>query len=209
MEIYLAQFITVAVLHILVLVSPGPDFVLVAHNSLKYSRRSGLMTAMGVGLGILVHAAYSIAGLAYLISQSVVVFNIVKILGGIYLVYIGFKALTAKNFETSSEVLPEEKKTNNNFSDFRTGFLTNILNPKVTLFFLALFTQVISADTPLVLKLAYAVEMSAVTTLWVCLVAYAFSHDSFRTRIIKVQKYIDKTLGLILVVLGLKIIVTR
>lgn len=209
MEIYLAQFVTVALLHLLVLISPGPDFVLVTHNSLKYSRRSGVMTAVGVGLGILVHAAYSIAGLAYLISQSIVIFNLIKIIGGLYLVYIGYKAITAKPQEEKREELGERSDDLSDLASFRIGFLTNVLNPKVTLFFLAIFTQVINLDTPLVLKTAYALEMAVVTGLWFCAVAYMFSHGLLKTRILKVQKYIDKTLGYILIALGLKVIITK
>src|SRR3989344_5836798 len=73
MRIYLIQFITVAVLHFLALMSPGPDFIMVTRNSLSYSRKVGILTALGLSLGMVVHVTYSLVGLAYIISQSVII----------------------------------------------------------------------------------------------------------------------------------------
>jgi len=210
MKIYLAQFITIAILHLLALMSPGPDFIMVTRNSLGHSRKAGILTALGLSLGMVIHVAYSLLGLAYIIAQSVVVFNVIKVLGGLYLVYLGIKSLMAKPGEPiATEQNPEPASALSDIGAVRIGFLTNVLNPKVTLFFLAVFTQVISAETPLVIKVLYAAEMALATFLWFSFVAYMFSHNSVRSRIAKIQKYIDRTFGTILILSGLKVIVTK
>ncbi len=82
--------------HLLAVISPGPDFVMALKNSLTYSRKTGIYTALGFGIGIGVHIVYSFAGLAVIISQSEVVFLIIKYLGAAYLFYIGIRALLEK-----------------------------------------------------------------------------------------------------------------
>jgi threonine/homoserine/homoserine lactone efflux protein len=93
---YLSIIATVAVIHLLAVISPGPDFMMITRSSLIYSRRTGMYSAIGLGLGILVHVAYSLVGIGLVISQSIVLFTIIKYLGAIYLIYIGYKSLTAK-----------------------------------------------------------------------------------------------------------------
>lgn len=88
---YLALIGTVTLIHLLGVISPGPDFIICARNSLTYSRKTGIWTAVGFGLGISVHILYCLAGLALIISQSILLFNFIKYLGASYLVYIGIK----------------------------------------------------------------------------------------------------------------------
>ena len=96
---------TVTFIHLLALISPGPDFIMACRNSLIYSRKIGIYTAIGFGLGIAVHIFYSLAGLALIISSSIFIFNTIKFLGAGYLVYIGIKSILSKSlrFSISSE----------------------------------------------------------------------------------------------------------
>ena len=89
MNIYISQLLIVAGIHALAVISPGPDFVLISRLSLSYSRKIGFAGAIGVALGIGVHIVYSILGIGALIASSVILFNIIKILGALYLIYIG------------------------------------------------------------------------------------------------------------------------
>ncbi len=146
---YLSQFITVALIHLLAVMSPGPDFAMVTRNSLVYSRKSGVYTSVGLGLGIMVHVMYCLLGIGLLISRSIILFNVIKYIGAMYLIYIGYKSLKAKpqNISEVNKVSAMEK-TLTPLNSIRIGFLTNVLNPKATIFFLALFTQVINPGTP-------------------------------------------------------------
>lgn len=201
---YLTEFLIVAIAHLLAVISPGPDFALVTRNSLVYSRRTGVMAAIGLALGILVHVTYSLIGIGLIIAQSILVFTVIKLLGAGYLIYIGYKSITAKK----SDLITTAVKENSNISKLaaiRTGFLTNVLNPKATLFFLSLFTQVIRPETPTWIKTAYGLEMSLATFAWFALVAVFFSSPKLKTKISQYQYYIEKATGAILIALGLKV----
>ena len=93
---YLPLIGTVALLNLLAAISPGPDFVMVVRNSLTYSRRSGIFTSLGISLALGIHLFYCAAGIGYLISTSVVLFTMIKLLGAGYLIYMGVGSMMAK-----------------------------------------------------------------------------------------------------------------
>ncbi|ALM09720.1 MAG TPA: amino acid transporter [Candidatus Peribacter riflensis] len=206
---HFSQFLAVAVIHFLALISPGPDFAMISRSSLVYSRRSGIYSALGLALGILVHVTYSLVGIGLIISQSILLFSIIKYFGAGYLIYIGIKSLrarrvhqTAKDPEAVDRHLPA-------LAALRVGFLTNVLNPKVTLFFLGLFTQVIRPDTPLWLQVLYGLWMSLVTFLWFAFVASVLSHSIIRRRFVAVQHIVERVCGGLLIALGVRVAVDQ
>lgn len=200
---YLPIILTVALIHLLAVISPGPDFIMITRNSLVYSRKTGIYSAIGLGLGILVHITYSLIGIGLLIAKSIFVFNMIKYLGAAYLIYIGYKSVTSKSSHLN---MPETHKEDiSRWSAIRIGFITNVMNPKATLFFLSLFTIVISPMTPLFVKLVMGVEMSIVTALWFMLVAYLISHHLIKNQISKVQQTAEKFIGIVLIGLGIKV----
>ncbi len=205
---YLALIGTVAVIHLLAVMSPGPDFIMTCKNALTYSRKTGIWTAVGLGFGIAVHVFYCLAGLALVISKSILLFNSIKYLGAAYLIYIGFKSFFSKSARI--EVGEQEKKTDiSALNAVRMGFLTNVLNPKATLFFLSLFTLVISPETPLVIMLIMSVIMVVDTMLWFSLVAIFLSQKRVRGVFEKHQNAFNKTLGGMLMALGVKVALTE
>jgi len=198
---------TIIALHTLALVSPGPDF-LMALNSLTYSRRTGIYTAIGFALGIATHIFYCLAGIALIISKSILLFNVIKYLGAAYLIYIGYKSLTAKKSRLQLENLAK-KEDISPLQAIRSGFLTNVLNPKATLFFLSLFTLVIKPDTsPLVLAAASTI-MIINTALWFSLVAIFFTHKRIRSVYERFETALNRTFGGLLLLVGVKIALTR
>jgi RhtB (resistance to homoserine/threonine) family protein len=201
---YLAEFIIVAIIHLLAVMSPGPDFAMISRNSLIYSRKTGIYSAIGLALGILVHVTYSLIGIGLIISKSIVLFSTIKLLGAGYLIYIGYKSLKSKPHNLNSEQL-SERNDMDKFAAIKMGFLTNALNPKVTLFFLSLFTQVISPKTPLFIQTLYGLEMSAMTFVWFAFVASILSHQAIQAKFSAIHHHIEKIFGVILIALGVKI----
>lgn len=201
---YLTIILTVALVHLLAVISPGPDFIMITRNSLIYSRKTGIYSAIGLGFGILVHVTYSLVGIGLLISQSIILFNFIKYLGAAYLIYIGYKSLTSKSSNLHLE--SHNKKTDiSKFAAIRMGFITNATNPKATLFFLSLFTIVINPSTPLFIKLFMGMEMAVVTSAWFILVAYLISHNLVKSKLAKVQHHAERFIGVVLIALGIKV----
>ncbi len=201
---YFSIFFAVAIIHFLAVVSPGPDFIMITRNSLIYSKRTGIYSALGLGLGILVHVIYSLIGIGIIIANSVVLFSIIKYLGAAYLIYIGYKSLTSKASHLKNENIVI-KKDLDKISAIKVGFITNVTNPKATLFFLSLFTLVIKPDTPFFLKTLMGAEMAFVTFIWFAFVAIIFSHHILKQKIAKVQHIAERFIGVVLIGLGIKV----
>ncbi len=186
--------------HLLAVISPGPDFVVALRNSLQYSRKTGIWTALGFALGVMVHVTYCVAGIALVIAQSPTLFNVIKIVGGFYLVYIGIQAFRAtdQSFAFEDKLKPDVPW----HVGLKIGFITNILNPKATLFFLSIFSVLLKPETPFWVSLTTGSLMVINTFLWFVMVAYLFTQKKVRQAYIQKQGLIHKILGLILVVLG-------
>jgi RhtB (resistance to homoserine/threonine) family protein len=200
----LAQFFTIGLLMLLSSMLPGPDFALVVKNSVTDSRRAVLYTSLGVGVAILVHISYCMLGLAIVISKSLVLFSIIKFIGAAYLIYLGISALLSKpnKIVADSGDLSAQKTLITPFTAFRQGFLCNLLNPKATLFFLALFTVIIKPETPVSWEMVYALEMFLIITGWFCGLTLLLSHPKVLASLNRVEKYITKALGVFLVGFG-------
>ncbi|AYC31755.1 LysE family translocator [Pseudomonas cavernae] len=206
---YWTEFLTVALVHLLAVASPGPDFAIVVRESVANGRRAGTWTALGVGGGIFVHVGYSLLGIGLIVSQSVLLFNALKWLAAAYLLYIGIKALRAKPATTSLESSTDAPLERSARGAFVTGFVTNGLNPKATLFFLSLFTVVIDPHTPLLVQAGYGVYLALATALWFCLVARLFSQARVRAGFARMGHWFDRAMGAVLIALGVKLAFTQ
>jgi RhtB (resistance to homoserine/threonine) family protein len=200
----LEQFFTIGILMLLSAMLPGPDFALVTKNTILHSRRAGLFTSLGVGSAILIHITYCALGLAIVISQSLLLFSLIKFIGAGYLVYLGLNSLISKKTPaTISADKPAGTKTQiSDFVAFRQGFLCNLLNPKATLFFLALFTVIIKPETPALWEFIYAIEMFFILTAWFCSLTLILSHPKVLRGLNRVEKYISKVLGVFFIGFG-------
>ena len=201
---YLPLISTVAILNLLAVMSPGPDFVITVKNSIRYSRRSGIFTSMGIGLGLCIHLSYCAAGIGFIISKSIILFSIIKLLGAGYLIYIGISSILTKGQEAE---ITEEKTSDDltRVQAFRTGFFTNVLNPKVTLFILSLFTLVIGPATPAYVIFIISVIIILTAVIWFTIVSIFFTQLSVQRVFYKYENIINRFLGGLLVLLGVKI----
>ncbi|WP_282277552.1 MULTISPECIES: LysE family transporter [Pseudomonadota] len=202
----MTELIAVITITLLAVISPGPDFAMVTRNSLMLSRRAGVLTALGIGLGVLVHVTYTLVGVGLLIQQSLWLFNAIKLVGAVYLIYLGVKMLRAKPAGglADSTVAPLSDA-----AALRTGFLTNALNPKTTVFIVSLFMQVVRPDTPLAVQIGYGAFISVAHMAWFSLVALCFSAGAVRDRLLAVRHWIDRAFGGLLVGFGVLLAVAR
>lgn len=206
-NVYLSQFLTIAVVHFFAVASPGPDFAVVVRQSISHGKRTAVWTSIGVGFGILIHVTYSLFGIGVIVSQSIVAFTVLKFIGGLYLIYIGWKTIKAQPKNRS--VLDGEGKVTEAIPLKRqalwTGFLTNGLNPKATLFFLSLFTVVIDPETPFIIQAGYGVYMALATMLWFCGVSLFLGHPAIRKNFLKLGHWFERITGAVLILLGMKL----
>lgn len=192
------ELFTVATITILAVVSPGADFALVSRNSMVLSRRAGVLTAVGISLGVLVHVAYSLLGVGLIISRSELLFNLIKYLGAAYLVYLGLSMI-----RTRVAPVGAAPPTLTDAAALRAGFLTNATNPKTTLFVVSLFTQVINPGTPLAVQLGYGAFMSLAHLIWFALVACLLSSAPAQRAVGSARRHVERGIGCVLVALGL------
>jgi len=195
----MTELIAVITITLLAVISPGPDFAMVTRNSLMLSRRAGMLTALGIGLGVLVHVTYTLVGVGLLIQQSLWLFNAIKLVGAVYLIYLGVKMLRAK---PSGALADSTVAPLSDMAALRTGFLTNALNPKTTVFIVSLFMQVVRPDTPLAVQIGYGAFISVAHMAWFGLVALCFSAGAVRDRLLAVRHWIDRAFGGLLVGFG-------
>jgi len=206
---YWPEFLAVVAVHLLAVASPGPDFAVVVRQSLSFGRKEAMVTSIGVGAGILLHVTYSLLGLGLLISQSVVAFNILKVLAVCYLLFVSWQCINAK---PQSLHLAESDNPNSRLLSaqsamtcFRLGFLTNALNPKATLFFVALFTVVISPETPVAVQLFYGLWMAFATGLWFIGLSLFFSQQHVRAFFSHFGHWVERVMGGALLLLAGKL----
>ena len=205
---YSPQLASVAVIAIFMAISPGSDFVMVTRNSIFYGRTSGIYSALGVSLAIWIHVAYSIAGMAVIISNSIVLFSIIKYLGAAYLIYIGWKTFRSQSKLNIDHSESTAQLILSPFESFKIGFISNALNPKTTLFFLSIFTQVSSPETPVIVQAIYGAIISAAHLLWFGTVAIFLSQPALLKKFYAYKRRIEKVIGSLLIAFGLKVALT-
>lgn len=204
---YLPSILSLSGLMMISLLSPGPDFAVVVKNSLIYSRRTALLTALGIALGILVHVAYTLFGLGVIIRESAWFFLTIKYMGSGYLLYIGFNGLRAKKTAPGLSELKHGPDISP-LSAVGGGFLTNALNPKCMLFFISLFSIVISPHTPTSILSLYGAIIFIETLGWFSFVAFCLSGKRTREKFNAVGHWIERLTGGVLVGLGAKLFFT-
>ena len=206
---YWPEFLTVVVVHFLAVASPGPDFAVILRQSLCAGTRSGVWTGIGIGSGILVHVTYSLLGLGLLIAQSATAFTVLKVLGAAYLLWVGWQCLKAA--PASEDADPDRGtavQAAGVWQAWRLGFLTNALNAKATLFFVSLFSVVISPETPLWIQGVYGLWMTLATGLWFIGLALFLSRPSVRAFFRRISHWIERVTGVALIGLAGKLALT-
>lgn len=182
--------------------SPGPDFAIVAQNTLRYSRNAGIYTALGIGAAILIHMTYCALGLAVIITHSTILFSLIAFIGGGYLVYSGINALTSVYKTQQKRQAFLAKKQISNFKAFKIGFLTNLLNPKAILFFLAIFSFFIKQKAHFLFSVILAIEIFIIDVSWFCFITYMLSHKKIEQKFSSIKPFIIKLTGLGLLLIG-------
>lgn len=211
MHTYLIELASLMAIFAFAIVSPGADLAMVMRQSIVHGRRSAIITSFGIGASLMFHVSYTILGLGLLISQSIYLFNIVKWCGVAYLVYIGVKALRADRTEIDAPAASgaADGTRQSALRAFGLGFMANALNPKAVFFFLSIFSTVVSAHTPMTVKLCYGLVMATCLIAWFVGVSLFMTTPRMRAAFSRASKWIDRTSGVVFIALGIKLATER
>ena len=190
---------------VLLNLTPGPDTVYILGRSIAQGRRAGVASALGICVGSIFHTGAAALGLSAFLATSAWAFTAVKLAGAAYLIFLGVRALVQRRQNTP---VPAEFKANTAAAAFRQGVLTNVLNPKVALFFLAFLPQFIDAATPSKLAAFLVLGLTFVTTgtIWCVILAWFASAFSARLRgNASVATFLNRTVGSLFILLGLRL----
>jgi len=196
------EFITVIVLHLFAVMSPGPDYILITRQSIRYGRRVALWSSGGIGVGILFHSFLAVTGILFLIASNESYLLFLKLICSVYLLYLGITSIINTSDFNKNRV--EDNKWSN-ANGFVAGMLTNMTNVKALLFFITLFGVVLNGQTQGNL-MYYGLYMAFATFIWFSLLSYIFTSDAFKAQFLTFFKLFEKFLGLILVIIAIQLI---
>lgn len=193
---------------LIICITPGIDMMFILNRSISQGRNAGIYSALGVSVGAIVHTVLSGLGLSVILQTSVVLFTIIKIVGAVYLIYLGIQMFISKQSSISIKktVYQSRRKL------FVQGVITNVTNPKVALFFISFIPQFISVDNQygpipfLILGSIFAV-MGAITSFIIAIFSSSLT-TKLRDNIVA-EKIINKISGAVFVILGISLFGTK
>ena len=196
------QLFTVVAITSVVMVTPGPDMLLVLRNTVVAGRRAGLRTSCGVLAGNLVHVSYCLLGIGLLIAKSIVTFSVQKYAAAAYLVYLGIMSFRAGN-EPLEAADVEPPGVGRRW--FLQGFINNVLNPKGALFYLGVFTVVITPGTSAAVMLLLVSSMMLVSASFWLLFVSTLDRPVVRGWFARSQRAVNRVCGAVLILFGVRV----
>jgi threonine/homoserine/homoserine lactone efflux protein len=204
LQLYLQDFLILAIAHFLALISPGVDFFIIINSTLKYGKRAGIITAFGIALSNLVYILLALFGIM-IIKQNIYVFNSLKILGSIYLFYISYYLINSRKRDLFENSIKHEKNSKL-FNNFMKGFLSAILNPKNFIFYFTMFSITVEKSTPYFIQTIYALWMFLAVLLWDIFIVYIISLEKVKRIFNNYISLIEKVSALFLSFVAITII---
>ena len=190
-------FIQVFIVCLLGAMSPGPSMALVINNAVLKNRYHGILTAIGHGLGITVYAIFAVVGIGLIIKTNIFVFNSLKILSIIFLFYLGLKSIANKNQMS----FKQDNLTTEVFSFFQ-GFIIAMLNPKIFIWFIAIYSQFMSKNNDLLFNIYLILTAGIVDTCWYILLTIISTSGLFLNFFKSKSNILQKSLGVIFIIIG-------
>ncbi len=206
MEFHL--WLSLAFICVMGALSPGPSLAVVVKNTLFGGSKQGYATAISHGTGVALYAALTALGIGVIIVKSPMLFNVIKYAGAAFLLYLGIKALLSKKqtIQLSDDNLSQNAKPQT-INGWRDGFLIAFLNPKLAIFFLALFSQFVDAQASVTKKIIMVSTVGIIDTTWYLLVAFMFSRGPVLEKLKRNSHIIDKITGSFLILLAARVVI--
>lgn len=200
---------TILSAHVFAWLTPGPIIALIIRNSLVYSRKTGIWTAVGIALAAATHITYSVTGLTLIITSSPTAFNIIKFLCVSYLTYLGIKTIFIKVETKKNNKAVDKRKDISSFNAVKTGFITNIFNPAASLFLGSVFALLIGSGYPIWVIVFLWLVLPLNSFLMGSLLSLFFTHELIKNIYTDYQHIINRFLGLILIIFAIMVAVQK
>ncbi|MBZ0300718.1 MAG: LysE family transporter [Anaerolineae bacterium] len=202
----LALFLALASIHVAAVVAPGANFLTITQNALAYSRRTGLLTVGGVATGSGLYITAGIVGFTAVISQSVLLYNLIRVVGAAYFISMGCRMLRRPPRLGSTAHTATPAADLSRRRAYRSGFVTAIANPASALYFLAVFTTFIPVSSSLTDKALAGLMLVAITATWYTGVALLFSHAQVRRLYQWAEVGMNRVFGVVWILLAVKLL---
>ncbi|MBN5269290.1 threonine export protein RhtC [Serratia ureilytica] len=205
----LMLFLTVALVHLIALMSPGPDFFFVSQTAASRSRREAMMGVVGISLGIVVWAGVALMGLHLILQKMAWLHQIIMVGGGIYLCWMGWQLLRSARAQQAPPAADAQVALPKAGRSFIRGFLTNLSNPKAVIYFGSVFSLFVGDSVGAGARWGLFLLIVAETFVWFSLVAMVFALPAMRRGYQRLAKWIDGVAGVLFTGFGLHLIFTR
>lgn len=205
----LMLFLTVALVHLIALMSPGPDFFFVSQTAASRSRREAMMGVVGISLGIVVWAGVALMGLHLILQKVAWLHQIIMVGGGIYLCWMGWQLLRSARAQQAQPAAEAQVALPKAGRSFIRGFLTNLSNPKAVIYFGSVFSLFVGDSVGAGARWGLFLLIVAETFVWFSLVAVVFALPAMRRGYQRLAKWIDGVAGVLFTGFGLHLIFTR
>ena len=182
--------------------SPGPSLALVIRNNITFNRLAGIMTSIGHGLGIAVYATMAVFGLGLILQTNQNLFLIIQILGLIFLFFLGILFI----FQKKSKEITKENQNQNQINSFFQGFLIAVINPKILIWFTAIYSQFISIESNLIFNIILISTASIIDATWYIVVSLVVTGFGVKNFLIDKKELIQKGTGIILLIISLSLL---
>ncbi len=205
----MSLFLTIAIVHLLALLSPGPDFFFVSQTAVSRTRRQAVFGVVGITLGVVVWSALAVAGLQLLLQRLAWLERLIMVAGGLYLIWMGLKMLRGAWRAPAVTGEPSAVLQQSDWATLRAGLLTNLSNPKVVVYFGSVFSAFLGNGVDTATRWGLWGMVIAETLLWFLLVAGVFALPVMRRGYLRLSRWIDGLAGAIFVLFGLHLVFAR
>ena len=200
MSIFL--FLQIAFICLLGAMSPGPSMLVVINNAIFKNKFNGILTALGHGFGIGIYALFAVLGIGLIIETNIMLFNVIKILSILFLFYLGINSIiTIKKIEFKKEKLIDSGQS------FLQGLSISLLNPKILIWFVAIYSQFMSTDNELYLNISLVLIASIVDALWYVFLVNLVTTGTIIEFIKNKSQHIQKIIGYIFITISIILLI--
>ena len=188
----MTEFLLIASIHLVAVISPGPDFAVVLRQSLSSTRKSSIYTALGIATSEFIHCLYSIFGMELIMKYQENVFLVLKPIAILYLFYLGISSFFTNR--------PSKKLTQSSSKNFSLGFMTNLLNFQASTFTVTLFFAIVNINTPLSILIFYAIFIAVSTFVWFAFLSLLLTSKGFLYKFNNFIPWIYKFTGIVFII---------